>query len=98
MKRGGRLAPVSKKRLAERAAYEDAKTAVEYRDRGECQAERSWPEVKCWGRRDPHHIAPTGRYPERRADPDNMTTLCRGHHDAVHQVDPVRARALGLLV
>lgn len=93
-----RLKPVSDKRRSQADEYADAKATAWDRDRGRCQAERSWPEVACGGRLDPHHIRPVNRFPELRCDPDNLTTLCRAHHDAAHHEDPVRARALGLLV
>ena len=93
-----RLKPVSERREAGRDAYEDAKAAVWARDRGQCQAERRWPEVACGGRLDPHHVWPQGLYPERRCDPDAMLVVCRRHHDHIHHVDPRRARELELLI
>jgi hypothetical protein len=92
-----RLKPVSDQRRAEEPEYEAMKATVALRDRGRCQAAEIWPEIDCAGPRDPHHVYPTGMFPERRCDPEAVKTLCRAHHDAVHQVDPVRARQLGLL-
>lgn len=92
------LAHVSKRRSAESVEYRKAKEQAWLRDRGQCQARRIWPEIDCHGRIDPHHVAPTGRFPELRCDVDNLKCVCRGHHDAIHHQDPVRARELGLLV
>lgn len=91
------LARVSARRTGERLAYEKAKLAAWNRDRGQCQAARTWPEIECGGRKDPHHVRPTGMWPELRCDPDNLITLCRAHHDAVHHFQPAKARTLGLL-
>lgn len=97
MKRGKPLKQRSDRRSAERDAYEAAKFQAWSRDRGQCQAERKWPEIECKGRLDPHHIASQGQYPELRCAVDNLVVLCRAHHDAIHQDDPLRARQLGLL-
>ena len=91
------LARVSAKRKDEAHEYDRARTIAFLRDKGVCQAARIWLEVECSGRLDPHHIHPVGRYPELRCDPDNLVTLCRAHHSAAHDADPVRARELGLL-
>jgi hypothetical protein len=106
-RRGTGLKQVSTKRTAARDEYEAAKEQVWRRDRGTCQAgpdrdrhahPEGWPEVECGGRLDPHHVWPTGLYPERREDPDAMIVLCRAHHvQGVHE-HPIRARQLGLLV
>ena len=98
MMRRARLAQVSKKRQQQLSDYEKAKTAVWYRDGGECRARTLWPDVECDGIRDPHHVWPQGVFPERRCDPEAMVVLCRAHHHHVHHVSPARARALGLLV
>jgi hypothetical protein len=91
-----RLRPVSQDRLDDEDAWRDTKLAVTARDRGRCQAEIVWPEVACSGRIDPHHVWPVGAGGPR-CDVENVTSLCRAHHDAVHQSDPRRARKLGLL-
>lgn len=95
---------VSAKRAAEKDAYAAAKREAWSRDGGTCQAapdrkrgREGWPEIECGGPVDPHHVAPVGQYPKLRCDPDNLLTLCRNHHDAVHHQDPIRARQLGLL-
>lgn len=99
IKRGTtRLAQVSEKRQGRSEEYRQAKEAVWNRDRGQCQAQFVWPEVECWGKKDPHHRAPVGLYPELREDPDNLLVLCRAHHMACHNDDPIRARELGLLL
>lgn len=92
-----RLSQQSDKRRAQQGEYDRARQKVFERDRGTCQAANVWPEIECWGVRDPHHVWPQGVYPERRCDPDAQIVLCRGHHDAVHFGDPIRARQLGLL-
>ena len=89
------LARVSAKRRDIQNLYERAVQAVLLRDRG-CKVAEGWPEVRCHGRIDPHHIAPTGRYPELRCEVDNMICACRAHHNAVHAY-PELARMRGLL-
>lgn len=88
------LRKVSRKRAAQRYDYEQAKAAAWLRDGGRCQAD--WPEVDCAGPLDPHHIATQRMYPELRCDPENLLTLCRAHHQAVHE-DTKTARRKGLL-
>lgn len=91
------LKPVSTKRMADQRAYTAAVQRAVLRARGHCQALPAWPEIACWGRLDPHHIAPAGMYPKRRTDPDNIILVCRRHHDQIHHVDPAGARRAGLL-
>jgi hypothetical protein len=88
---------MSDKRRAELPLYNQAKAVAWERDRGLCQGATRWANVPCGGPIDPHHIDPTGEHPKKRCDPDNIVCLCRAHHDQVHQVDPVGARARGLL-
>jgi hypothetical protein len=97
LKRGKRIRPVSAKREAQRDVYEDAKAEVWFRDGGQCQPAKVWPEVRCDGRIDPHHIWQQGKYPSRRADPSAMVVCCAAHHDAIHNGDPRRAKRLELL-
>lgn len=96
LKRRSPLARVSPKRRAQDAALKAAKAAVRARD-VTCVAGLLWPEVKCGGRLEAHHIAASGMYPELLCDEDNMRLLCAEHHRHVHHVDPRWARRLGLL-
>ena len=91
-----RLGAVSAERLAESRAYDAARQKAWNRDRGECKAAAAFPAVECWGRVDPHHVAPVGRYPELRCDPDNIVCVCRRHHDHIH-AHPLQAKEEGLL-
>lgn len=52
------------------------------------------PEVRCFGRLDPHHVL--RRSQGGQDTPDNLVTLCRAHHDQVHR-QVARALILGLL-
>lgn len=92
-----RLAAESPDRRAERQAYDRAKQAAWTRDNGQCQAAQAWPDIECYGRVDPHHIAPTGIYPELRCVTDNIICVCRRHHDQIHHHEPLKAREAGLL-
>ena len=89
------LARVSPKRRDMQSLYERAVQTVLLRDKG-CVVARVWPEVRCSGRLDPHHVWTQRMYPERRCDPEAMVTSCRAHHDAVHAY-PVLARQRGVL-
>lgn len=89
------LRRVSEKRRDMQAMYERAVQTVILRDRG-CAVRERWPEVRCHGRIDPHHIAPQGRHPELRCDTTNMICACRAHHDALHAY-PILARQRGLI-
>lgn len=61
---------------------------------GGCVARNLMPEVQCWGRIDPHHVL---RRSQGGADHvDNLVSLCRAHHSAVHE-QVARAKSLGLL-
>lgn len=71
----------------------DVYSEVILRDRG-CVAERVWPDVKCFGRLDPHHVLRRSQGGQDTAA--NLVTLCRAHHDAVH-ANPARSFGLGLL-
>jgi hypothetical protein len=95
LKRGGRLRAMSKRRRAENAGpYAEAKAIVAERDGGRCQAAE--PHFSCSGPLHPHHVWPVGAGGPR-CDPSNIITLCQRHHRWVHDVDPRRARELGLL-
>ena len=89
------LARVSKKRKDLQDLYQRAVQTVMLRDKG-CVIADGWPEVRCSGRLDPHHVAPTGRFPELRCEPSNIITACRAHHDAAHAY-PELARMRGYL-
>lgn len=98
MKRGTiRLAQVSEKRQGRSEEYRQAKEVVWNRDRGQCQAQFVWPEVECWGKKDPHHVWPQGMWPEKREEVDAMKVVCRAHHAAIHD-DSALARERGLLI
>lgn len=92
LQRSGRLRQVSPKRKSV-AVPKDIYAEVVTRDRG-CVAERVWPEVRCAGRLDPHHVLRRSHGGPDTAE--NLVTLCRAHHDAVH-ANPARSYALGLL-
>ena len=96
MLRRSAIKPVSGDRRAEKAAYDRAKQIAWNRDRGQCQAASAFPEVPCAGRVDPHHVAPTGVWPELRCEPSNIKCCCRRHHDFIHD-HPLEARERGLL-
>ena len=88
------IARVSAKRRAQQGEYERAVQTVLLRDKG-CQAVHVWREVRCHGRLDPHHVLPRSRG-GALADPDNLLTLCRAHHDSAHAY-PELAKQRGLL-
>ena len=63
------------------------------RDLG-CKARDTVRQIRCFGRIDPHHILPRGR---GGADTlENLVSLCRAHHDWVHD-HPAESYDLGLL-
>jgi hypothetical protein len=63
------------------------------RDLG-CVARDTVRQIRCMGRIDPHHILPRGR---GGADTlENLVSLCRAHHDWVHD-HPAESYDLGLL-
>lgn len=88
LKRGGEL-----KRTGFHVIPIKVRRAVILRDKDTCQA-RGLMGVRCYGKRDPHHIWPHGT-----GGPDtleNLITLCRAHHSAVHD-RPWDSIPLGLL-
>ena len=80
-------------RSAGRVVPPDLYEKVMFRDQG-CRGGAFVSEVACQGRLDPHHIFRRGQ-----GGPDtleNLITLCRAHHDWVHQ-NPLAAQGHGLL-
>lgn len=71
----------------------DIYEAVLARDGG-CVARALMPEVTCWGRIDPHHVLRRSQGGPDHVD--NLVSLCRAHHSAVHE-QVARAKNLGLL-
>jgi len=63
------------------------------RDRG-CVAVLLVREIRCSGSLDPHHVLRRSQGGTDTAD--NLVTLCRAHHDWVHQ-NPARSFEIGLL-
>lgn len=61
---------------------------------GDCRGRALIPEVKCWGRLDPHHVL--RRSQGGKDEASNLVTLCRSHHDWVH-AHPADSKRLGLL-
>lgn len=60
------------------------------------EAAAAWP-AHCHGPLDPHHIGTRIRFPKLWDDPDNITTLCRAHHDWIDDYSP-EAEHVGLLI
>jgi hypothetical protein len=71
----------------------DVRNEVFLRDQ-DCRARRLVPELRCWGRLDPHHTLRKSQGGEDTVD--NLITLCRAHHDWVHG-NPTTSLELGLL-
>lgn len=67
--------------------------AVVERDCG-CVAQRSLPEVLCFGRLDPHHVL--RRSQGGHDTEDNLITLCSAHHRWVHE-HPAKSYEMGYL-
>ena len=95
MLRRSPIARVSAKRRAQQGEYERAVQRAFDRDRGQCQAVELVPDIACAGRVDPHHVARQSTHPELRCDVDNITSVCRRHHDWIG-ANPLAARELGL--
>ena len=90
-----RIKPRSKKRLAEVEQRRAVVAAVFHRDWFCCQAKTLVPQIRCWGELDAHELLSRGRGGDY-LDPENVTTLCRAHHDWCHD-HPLEATAVGLL-
>jgi hypothetical protein len=71
----------------------DLYAEVVRRDMG-CVAQRLVPEIKCAGRLDPHHVLMRSQGGQDTAQ--NLKTLCRAHHDWVHN-HPALSYELDLL-
>lgn len=93
MKRGGRLSPTSKKRLAELKLRPAIREAVFARDGG-ClmspwRSDQDWG--TCYGILTPHHVLKAsqgGEYTE-----DNLITLCAHHNNALESDADMARRA-----
>lgn len=71
----------------------DIYAQVVLRDQG-CRASLLAPDVRCFGRLDPHHVL---RKSQGGPDTlDNLVLLCRAHHDHVHR-NPAWSKSVGLL-
>lgn len=88
---------MSDKRAAELDAYDELVTRVKRRAGGKCEAERRWPEVRCAGPLDPHHVNAGMGGRKLVCEISDLLLICRAHHDEIHQVDPQGARERGLL-
>jgi 5-methylcytosine-specific restriction endonuclease McrA len=91
MRRGGRLSPTSRKRIAELRHRPDVRRAVFVRDGG-CIV-KDWG--SCFGPLTVHHLLKAsqgGKYTE-----ENLVTLCSFHNDKV-ECEPLQAQALGLVI
>lgn len=105
------LAPVSKARAAQAAAFAPVAAAAFARDSYECQFWRWVREATACGDLGPtEHVKanvmcdrplhPHHRWPQGRGGPDdvdNVTTLCGYHHDWTHQHHEL-AYSIGLLI
>ena len=92
MKRGGKLSPTSKKRLAELPARKEVREAVFARDK-RCVMHGVWD--ACSGPLTPHHLLKAsqgGNYSE-----DNLVTLCAYHNTKVED-EPHEACRFGLVI
>jgi 5-methylcytosine-specific restriction endonuclease McrA len=76
-----------------RAVPKDIYSQVLARDM-ECVAQLAMPEITCMGRLDPHHVLRRSQGGQDTLD--NLVTLCRAHHSAVHE-QIARSYELGLL-
>ena len=95
-----RLNPMSRKRRDQIPAREECVRIVLARDGG-CVFERRWagaemvlPMPGCWGPLDVHEPGHRSQGADP-TDPDQCITLCRAHHDLVHNL-PLTAKDLGL--
>jgi len=95
------LKAVSDKRRARIPAREECVRIVLARDGG-CVFPKRWVEAgnwptnmpPCWGQLDVHEPGHRSQGADP-TDPDQCVTLCRAHHDLVHNL-PVTAKDLGL--
>ena len=92
-KPGKPLAKKSAKRVIEDREFAPIREAAFERD-GRCMAPIVWG--RCFGPWTPHHIIPGARDKTLRLVLSNVTTLCIGHHDYVHD-HPIESTELGLL-
>lgn len=85
----------SEKRKAEKPRRDEVRRIVFERDGG-CQARGILP-GRCWRVMDAHEVQSRGRRPGGHLDPENVITLCRGHHEWVTNHSE-EAEALGFLL
>jgi 5-methylcytosine-specific restriction endonuclease McrA len=87
------LKPKSAKRIAEDKAFGPIRKAVFERDQ-RCMAPIDWG--RCEGVWDAHHVVSRARDRTLAHDMENLRTLCRSHHQYVHD-NPTEATFAGLL-
>lgn len=83
------------RRDTHRAARREVVDAARDRDKNRCQAEHLVDEIRCGGPLDPHEIIPRSAWPAGDLDLDNVTIVCRRHHDWIDD-HPAGAHELGL--
>lgn len=91
---------VSDKRRAENREFAKVREFVMERDGSACQFFKGRGTLvgvaPHGGQLDPHHLVTVARDRTLRLEPTNLLTLCRNHHDWVHD-HPIAASAFGLL-
>lgn len=91
-RRSGRLPAASPKR---KKALSARKQMLKEFYSNVCAGAAKVPHVRCSGALDPHEPLTRARGGSI-TDPENLTWICRGHHDWVH-ANPKHAHAVGLL-
>jgi len=90
-----RLKPISDKRREEIPERQKTLEVVFARDKRQCRAAAFFPDMPCQGPLDGHEPLSRARG-GNPLDPDEVVTVCRGHHDHIH-AHPEESAALGLL-
>lgn len=93
LKQGSNLSRKKAPRRRSLAVDKDLYTSVLARDGG-CVARTMIPEVRCFGRIDPHHQLM--RSQGGKDSLDNLIAVCRSHHDWIHG-HPARSYEMDLL-
>ena len=97
LKPGGKLRPRSPKREREDREFAKVKADVLKRDGWLCAVKTAATlDDYHVTPMDVHHVVPRSRDKSLALEPSNLITLCRRHHDWVHD-HPVESAALGLL-